>query len=330
MGFFSSAVKAVGGAVGGALGNKLFGPSEGSKKRADRRAGRSIIKQMKLGNKFDMQNQRRMFDFKINRMLGHGLTPWEAFGSPGATGGSGTTGSGTTLGNSATEMEQQNQQLEQDRQLQMQQMGVQAATELEKTRMQTDAQKYTADTAAGTQTRGQDINAAIAERTFNLDKAKLANEVRKTAASIGKTEQETKKLVNETITSSPKFVTAMKQLSMGPANLLVELTLRHHGIALNDESFTNLPEAKRQEILNEILALSSTSYVEGAGASTLGGAAVEGAKNTVRSIFEILQDVNRGVRNTVGDVFQGRQNDIPSLGARFSEPYQSAPNMSFR
>ena len=320
---------AIGGAVGGALGNKLFGQSSGSRRRQARRNQEAILQQMKVGNQLDLDNQKSMFNYRMQQGAEMGLTPVELFGSPASGSGGGTSGSGATLGNSMSQQQMQAQQLDQTFQQQMQTLGVQAATSLEQTKMQTDAQRDVAKIQSGDTQRGQDINQEIAQQTLDLKRQELQNTVRQTTALIGKTEAETRKVINEVATSDAKFVTAMKQLSMGPANLLVELTMRHHGLSLSDESFTNLPESKRQEILDQLLALSSTAYVEGQGGKALGGGAVEGAKSIIQSIWTILKTAGK---NASGIVKQFTPASPPALGngPRFSEPGAAGPNMNYR
>ena len=329
---------AVSGGIAGGIGNAIGGIFGGgndvqSMSTEDKQWQLDMVR---LGNQMDLANQNKAYDHRLTRMKEHGLTSVEMFGSPGASPGGGTTGSGQTLGNNANQQALQNQQLRTQQRMAARQQSAQAATQLAQTKMQTDAQKYAADRAAGVETRGQDINMNIAMQTLNLKRAELANKVRETTATIGKTEQETRKLINEVATSHKSFVTAMKQLSMGPQNLLVELTMQHHGIDVQG-GFANLPETKRQEILNEILALSSTLYVEGAGSTSLATGAVEGAKKTVQSIWTILKEAARNAQhirnqfslNDGGDLL-GNSEQTQGNGARFSEPGAYGPNMNHR
>jgi multidrug efflux pump subunit AcrA (membrane-fusion protein) len=177
-------------------------------------------------------------------------------------------------------------QREKDRSAALRADLIKAGTALQQTKMQTDAQKEIASQQVGATTRGQDIQKAIAEGRLNLDRDTYKLNVKSASANIRKTEQETAKLINETATSDKKFVTAMKQLSMGPANLLVELTMRHNGIALNDKSFMSLPVKKREAILAQILALSSSTYTEGKGVEALGSGAAE--SSLVDSFLDLL------------------------------------------
>ena len=116
---------------------------------------------------------------------------------------------------------------------------------------------------------------------------------------------------------------------MGPANLLVELTMRHHGIALNDKSFMNMPKAKREAILAQLLAMSSKLYTEGAGIESLGSKAIQKGEGTLDAIMDALTG---GYNLATGGIES--TNAPPNLGkkprSRSSEPYQSGPNMNYR
>ena len=328
MGAFETAV--LGGITGG-IGNVIGGLFGGgndvqSMSTEDKQWQLDMVR---LGNQMDLKNQNLAYDHRLTRMKEHGLTSVEMFGSPGSSPGGGTTGSGTTLGNNANQQAMQTRQLQQQQRMAARQQAADSATALAQTKMQTDAQKYAADRAAGVQERGQDINMDLATKRLNLDKAALANTVRQTTATIGKTRQETEKLINEVSTSKPSFVTAMKQLSMGPQNLLVELTMRHHGIALNDGSFEKMTVSEREQFLSHVLALSSTLYVEGQGAGGLGTNIVSGANKTVQAIWDILQAAGQNAKQ-IANQFTTESDPSLGNGARFSEPGAAGPNMQYR
>lgn len=327
MGWFTNTLKDAAGSLLGAGASALGGGLAGQALGGSPSLGRNMNQEkrlIKLGNKYDLINQKEMYDFRLGRMEEAGLTSVEMFGSPGSAPGGGTTGSGTTLGNAASSQAIANKQIEKDRQLAWQKTIADNATSLQQTKMQTDAQKEIASQQVGATTRGQDIQKAIAEGRLELDRDTYHLNVKTASANIRKTEQETAKLINEVATSDAKFVTAMKQLSMGPANLLVELTMRHHGIALNDNSFKSLPKEKREAILAQILALSSSTYTEGKGAAALGKGAVEGGSGVLDSIISIIS-------NPIG-LHEGIE-AAPSLGkprSKMSEPFRPGPNMSYR
>ena len=335
--FGSNLALGAGATLGGAAAGSIFGSSDGAQKRAARKAWHRTKQGMKLGNKLDIANQQTMFDFRLQRGREAGLTNVEIFGSPASGAGGGTTGSGATLGNAANTQGMQQAQLEQDRKLAWQSKIADTTTALMQTKMQTDAQKDVAEMQTGATTRGQDINQQIAANTLNLERDKLKLERDKAASTIGMQRKQTEKLVTEIALNDKKWLLAMKQLSMGPQNLLTELTMRHHDISLSDDSFASLPKAKRVEILNEIIALSSKFRIEQSGLAALGEKTVEGAKDTVYSVFEILQNAQRGIRNNIGDFIglgNGPGSDsqaVPSLGQGDTGPYKSrSPSHHYR
>lgn len=342
----SSIAKAAGGALVSGLGNAIFGggdkgPSESDRIRAGRRNQRAVLQQMRIGNRLDINSQKEVFDDRIDRGLQMGLTPVEIFGSPASGSGGGTTGSGATLGNSQNAQFMQQQQIEADRALQLEMNRNNNQTAIMTAGIQADASRDVAQTQAGVTTRGQDISAEVnirqqdinrdlAQQQLNLDRQKLQEQVRVNTASIGLTEAQAQKTLNEVATSDPKFVTAMKQLSMGPANLLVELTMRDEGIALNDNSFNNLPTAKRKRILDKLIALSSTVYVEGQGTKQLGSDAA-GATGIDSMQQQIMNMIWNAISGGTGVKFGGfNQPTNKHVGPTFSEPYQAGPNMNYR
>ena len=283
-------LKKQGGWIGAAItaGAALLGNRKNRKadKRYQEQGFANSQQGLILGNKLDLENQQAMERYRYNMASQAGLTPWEYYGSGASSAAGGTSGSGAVLGNAANQQSMAAAQREKDRSAALRADLIKAGTALQQTKMQTDAQKEIASQQVGATTRGQDIQKAIAEGRLNLDRDTYKLNVKSASANIRKTEQETAKLINETATSDKKFVTAMKQLSMGPANLLVELTMRHNGIALNDKSFMSLPVKKREAILAQILALSSSTYTEGKGVEALGSGAAE--SSLVDSFLDLL------------------------------------------
>ena len=298
--------------AGGLLGNR-------SNERIANQGYQNSLDAVRLGNNMDLRNQRLMYDHRLTRMKEYGLTPVEMFGSPASGPGGGTSGSGATLGNAASQ--QASAQMQNDQSMKNALLG--AGIELQKTKMQTDAQKDVAETQANTATRGQDIDLHIAKQTLNLRRSELANKVRETEALIGKTEQETNRIKHEVLTSDPKFIMLMKQWQMGPANMLVQLAMDHHGISFQDENFKKMSYEERERIIDDILAMSSLVGREAAGGREAGSALVEGAKSTAQSIYQILESAAGNVNawsERLGDM-------IPNLG---SSPGQQIPSWSDR
>ena len=303
----------VAGGVGSNLADQIVPPSYDTPFSQD-----EVLKQITLGNQQDLENQKTMYNFRLERMLSDGLTPYEAHGSPGAGAGGGTTGSGQTLGNAASKQNEIAAQNAQQRRSQM----MAHTTELLKTKMQTDAQRDVADITAGVQTRGQDIQKEIADNVLSLNQRELEDiKIPQAAEQLGLTKQQLQSEINKTATSSPKFQKEMKQLSMGPANLLVELTLRDMGISLADDSFMKLSESQRKEFLDKLTALASTMYVETSAAKALGSGVANKVGDSIADWIASFFDTGEGIETTNAppNPAQG------APGARVSEPILGRP-----
>ena len=320
-GIVDSAAGLGGGLVGGVLGS-VFGPSEGSQRRDRRREHRYNVDLVKLGNQLDIDNQKEMFNYRIQQGELAGMTPYEMFMGPAAGAGGGTSGSGQTLGNAANQTAIADKQIAKDRQLAWQTTMANNATQLQQTKMQTEAQKSIAGVQADVTMRGQDIEQAIAAGRLELDRDAYNTNVDLVSSQVGVNKQQLKKLINETATSEKEFVLLMKQLSMGTDNMLVEYFQRHHGISLNNpESWTSLPAQKREELLAAMISLRSTVAVEAGGIQKMFG---EPLNNAVKPIIDTFLDLFGILPNGPGI------EPAPSLGNYSSEPPQAGPNMNYR
>ena len=294
-------------------------------------------KNARLGRDLDVEAQQEMFDFRLNRAKEAGLTNVEAFGSPASGAGGGTGAATTTLGNSAASSGAQMRSDAIKQKIASEENQKDRMAMLAQTAMQTETQKEVAETQAGATTGAAQISAdaalqnklvdkAIADGRLALDRDTLNENIKLISSQVDLNRQEIQKKIHETATADPKFVTAMKQLSMGPANLLVELTMRHHGIALNDTSFKDLPVAKREAILAQILALNSRVYTETKGGQALGNQYKDSGLNEsiVQTIFNAL-----GI-DTSGETDLVPQNSVPNLGNYQSGPFSASPDMNAR
>ena len=269
------------GAAGQNLGSQMFAPEPAE----------VDPEQLRLGYNEERRSWRKMQRFEWQQAQKRGLTAQEFYGSPvpgGSPGGSGA----QTLGNAAS----QGEIAAQGRAAAAYNAGADRAVALSQQQTQKDvaminaeAQMYSADRAAGVQTRGQDIQKEIADRTFSLDEKRLEAELKQRAMDLKISYQELRHKINQVATSTPEFLTAMKQLSMGPANLLTELTLRHHNISLSDDNFNNLSETERKRIIDEIVALGANSYVEWQGVETVGVNALKEANKILNDILRVLK-----------------------------------------
>ena len=327
MGWLSDTLKSAAGSIigniagtaGQNLGNQLV-PIQYPEPPEPDFTQEEILEQVTLGNDLDIRNQKEMFDYRINQGISSGMTPYEMFMGPAAGAGGGTTGSGQTLGNSAQQQNAVRQKAQADMAAQQRNIMAQGAIQLEQTRMQTDAQRDVAAIQAGTQTRGQDIQKEIADNVLSLNQRELEEiKIPQAAAQLGLTKQQLQSEINKTATSTPKFQKEMKQLSMGPANLLVELTMRDMGISLADDSFMKLSESQRKKFLDKLVALASTMYVETSGARSL-------VQNpTTERLTDSIADLVAKFFNTGRGIEQTNAPPNPAPGARVSEPILGRP-----
>lgn len=226
-----------------------------------------------LGSERDMSLFKRQHKFKYRFGRRKGLTPVELLGNGGGMSGQPGTANTSVLGNQQTQLIAQQQGFKQ-----------QAGLELAKTKMQTDAQRDIAEMQTGATTRGQDIQKQIADRIADMNNQRLQADLKQAAKQLDISHQELLYKTNKVATSSKEFQLLLKQLSMGPANLLVELTMRHHGISLSDNKFQNMSAQQRKRIIDEIVALSANSYVELSGVGEMGSKIYD----AIKAVFEAI------------------------------------------
>ena len=254
-----------------------------------RQGQENAIAQLVRGNQEDMYNQRAMYMFRINQGLQAGMTPYEMYMGPAAGAGGGTTGSGSTLGNAANQRTTAAMQLQADlankaadrqamlRQTQMQVAGQQAASRNQLigtlgsaalstganifgSKTAAEATKDAAETSAGASRYQADIQKQIAENRLQLDQKTFDQvTVPGAAAQIGKTEQETRKLINEIATTEPEFVVQMKKWSMGVDNMMVEYFMKEYDINImgSQKEYLKIPKKKRADFLAAVMAYQS-------------------------------------------------------------------------
>ena len=320
----------VGAGLGAAFGGDN-GPSKSDIKYAQERNMELGTYMAQLGNRLDVENQQTMYDYRLQAMEDRGLTSVEMFGSPASGSGGGTTGTGPTLGNAGISAQSAMQQQRQQAKMVASENQKDRMTQLATAAIQAGAQKDVAEIGAGVQTRGQDLQKQIADNVLSLNTREL-NEVKipQAAEQLQLTRQQLQTEINKTATSSERFQTAMKQLSMGPANLLVELTMRDKGISLSDDSFMKMSEEQRAQVLSELTAMASTLYVEARGFETVTDKVKQSAEGTADSIADMIADLVIKATGGKGIEATNAPPNMPSLGSRMSEPYQSGPNMRYR
>jgi hypothetical protein len=261
------------------------------------RAYQRSINMMNLGNTWDMQNQKEMFDYRINQGIDKGMTPYEMFMGPAAGAGGGTTGSGATLGSqpaklAASSVQASTARLAASTEIQKAKMdmaskvitaGIQANTQKEVAEMQTGATRYSADKSSDASQYSAELQYKMKHKELVLSRERFETvDLPMAAANIGKTEQETKEIINRVATSTPEFVVMMKRLQMGPQNILVEYAINNFGFnPLDKGSVEKASEEQKRNFLGLVLGSQSVAVRELFGASMATGMAVGQAKDTI-------------------------------------------------
>ncbi|NNE63031.1 MAG: hypothetical protein HKN34_03010 [Gammaproteobacteria bacterium] len=190
-------------------------------------------KMARKGMRYDRRQERHFYNIATQE---RGLTPQEYYGSP-APGGSSTAGV-QMMGNAHAQN--------------MQALGdAQAATQLGVAKIQADAQKYSADKAAGEKSADRDQRIKEYE---NIHLPQAQEQLKKTRA-------ETEKIVNDVATSDPKFVRAVKLLSMGPANMAATIVLEKYGVK-DPAELEKLSTEEKRLLLTEMLGNESVARKE--------------------------------------------------------------------
>ena len=262
----------------------------------------------------DMRNQQRMYDYRINQGLAHGMTPYEMFtGGAGGAGG-GTTGSAAVLGNQYSQAAQmfaaQNQQSREN--------SLDRLTSLAQTEMQTTAQRDVAELNNSTTQRGQDISADQFNRQLEFDVRQYEEIVIPQAAAVlSKTEEETNKLINEVATSEPKFVRMLKIMTMGIDNTIGLAVQNSLGVDVSDpEQVQKLSPQKRKQLITGLMLAKSRLAAEAAGVAQTAEEWLK-AMETIAGINEY--DPNADDSSMDGPVLGQRGDELP----RSSAPYKS-------
>ena len=142
-----SAVSTVTEGIGGTIGSAVLGGVGsfiGDSINPSEQAAPIDPEIIRLGHRLDDRSHINRAQFDWRKAKDRGLTPQEFYGSP-AAGGSAASGGGATLGNSAAAANIQNSKIHQDDK----QRTLDRNVELQKTKMQTDAQLKTAEISAG-------------------------------------------------------------------------------------------------------------------------------------------------------------------------------------
>ena len=256
------------GGLGSGLATKALSPSTPDPER-----------QIRLGYQLegDAHKTRRAGDFDFAESKG--LTPQEFYGS-GAAGGSPTGGSAQVLGNSASQQKLQERdriydatQKSMDRAVQMRGQDAQ----LQSTQIAANASQANASTSAEASKYSANIQKAIADGRLSLDRDSF-NQISlpAAAANLEMTEQQTRKLIEETATATPKFQRSQKLLSMGVDNTIQTALLQRFGVDITSKSeVAALSDDQFQNILAVLLASGSHAQREGAGILSMGSGIID-------------------------------------------------------
>ena len=271
MGFWSNVGQAAGSGLASGAGNALgVGLSHKLHGNDVARAGH------RLDNKYYLRRMKKSWTFAKSI----GLTPQEFFGS-GASNPGGPSGAGQVLGNMANQSGQATAaavQAELDRQ-----------TDLEKTRIQTDAQKDVAKIQTGQQQR--DLDQRIKEYT-EVTLPKAAAELKVRAADLAVR-------INEIATSDKSFVKWKLLNQMGTENMRATSIMYKHGLEdLSLDTVNELSEQEYKALMAELLAAGSVVNRE-----------VKGAKGVLEEAIRFL------IKNTV----KVKEYDHPTLGNQRKE-----------
>lgn len=231
------------------VGGSILGGMMGKK------AGRSNAK---LGAQLDYERDMKTEASLWQRAEERGLTPQEYYGSGAPGSATGASGSAQVIGNQQNAMAQQ-----------MGQLGQQAALTVSENQKNRDNAKEIAAIQAGAQKYGTDKQFEVAMGRLHLDTRQyLEIQIPQAAANINKTEHETMRLVNEIATSDPKFVKAMKIMTMGSDNSYGLAIQKMLGIDISDDKqMQSLSADQRSKLLAGLLSGGSTAAKELAGFS---------------------------------------------------------------
>jgi hypothetical protein len=257
-------------------------------RRENELARNHSIDMVKLGNELDMANQKEMFDYRIQQGIDSGLTPFEMFLGPAGGAGGGTTGSGNTLGNQPAQLAANATQAANARMQAQTQLG----TAMIQANAQRDVAKTQAEATTGAATITSDVQKSIAEARLGFDnKVFRESTLPQASANIGLTKQQTLKVANEVITSSPKFVKMLTLMKMGSENILA--TMVAHGLPIditNENQVKNMTEEQREEVMTAILSLLSQTRKETEGLASIFRmmSGSNPASNAVTDVMETL------------------------------------------
>ena len=222
-----------------------------------------------LGHGLDQKHYLEREAELWKRGQARGLTPQEYYGSA-APGVGGPSGAANVLGNMATQTGVARSQIMANLGNAMAERALQKRgqdIDLEKTKIMAGAQKESAGISAEASVYSAEIQKQIADNRLKFDDRTYWNvSLPGATLNMQKTRKETEHIINNIATSDPKFVKAIKLLSMGPENMAASMVVNAAGIDITSpESLQNVPKEKRRDVLATMLAVGSFSRKEAEG-----------------------------------------------------------------
>lgn len=306
---FSSLGNAFGAVVGSAFGNKL---------------GRKIDKPQSAWNIDDareaqaLENEgyawRDQYDWQ--RAKERGLTLPEFYGSP-ASGGSSPAGQGAVLGNSA-----QQAQSDKTRQYgEAVQRGLDRATQLKQTEMQTDAQKEVAKIQSGATLGAAKISAEVQEVRNQIEQGKLDLSkdnyryilLPAAAAQLKISAAELDLKLNEIANTRHEWVREKTLLQMGVDNTIQTLILKRTGKDITKASdVRSMSQQEFKSTLSSLLAAKSAIQVNAEG------------------VLQTIDNMVGAAKSKAAQFVEGMKFPSNKKGPRQAGPFYTHPNMNER
>lgn len=268
--------EAVAGATVGAI---LGGASDRSNAK---KSSELNYEQHKLIDKYDWKQAKK-----------RGITPVEFYGSPAAST-SGDSGASVTLGNQASKFAD---------------IGQTMAMQFKENEKDRDSNERIAAIQAGASEYATDKTYEANIKRLRFDKEMYYNTtVPQAAANIGKTIQETNKLVNEVATSDPKFQRFMKIMTMGIDNTIGLAIQTSLGVDVSDpKQMKNLPLEKKKQLMAGLLSAKSNLAAEMSGASQSVGSWLDSLANAMQKGVDYMFNSSPGIEQTTSTNKLGRK-----------------------
>lgn len=272
MPFFPAALAAAAPAAGKALGAgavALGGNFLGNAIGGRQQRGHSL-KQTVNNNVQAEYSARRQFLWYEKQ----GLTEQEIMGSPAAGGVSSSSSSPQMMGNSQVGAQVAGQMFEskerdKDRQTELAKTAIQADASVRSSQIGAQGAMGAASISAQAMNFSSMVQQSIANDNRALEWQKFLQIARPIArAELGIKDAQLEQMANDLATSTPEFVTFLKQMSMGTENMAVSAIFSRMGINLSDPStITSLSPAEMRNLVMTLAGMDSVAFKNAAGAA---------------------------------------------------------------